>query len=58
MKIGNNYVGMDIHNGYVALFIFPVGFEIFMVDGLNIAFTLFGFEMVISFVENLTLFRD
>ena len=58
MELGNNVFGVNTEKNYFALYLFPVGIEIFICQGIELALTLLNFEVSLSLKENHTLFRN
>ena len=58
MSLGNNVFGINIEKNYFAMYLFPIGIEIFICQGIELAFTLLNLEICLTLKENNTLFRN
>ena len=58
MKKSNSIIGIISEKDYVALYLFPLGFEILIFNGVEIAFTFFTLELSIRIKANSSLFTD
>jgi hypothetical protein len=58
MEFGNKYFGIDISTDYCALFLFPVGIELFCLrEDFEINFTIWPVKLTLGIGVNRTLFR-
>ena len=59
MEFGNNYLGGDLNNDYISIFIFPFGLELFAYStDLEISFSIWPMRFTFCIGRNRTLFRS
>ena len=61
MEKGNKLAGFEFNKGYYAIWLYPIGFELFNhseMDLCEIGLVLHPFSISLCFKSNFTLFRD
>ena len=57
MKL-RDLVGCEFSKDYICLYMYPIGFEVFIDNGISISVTLFKFEINLTLGLNYTLFNS
>ena len=58
MNVGNISSGLSLNKDYLAIWLFPIGIEILIMNGIIVSITLASIEFNFSIKKNITLFRD
>jgi len=53
----NKFIGIDSSKGYYCLYLFPLGFEILLYEGIQFSLIIWPIEINLEFKKNNTLFR-